>query len=76
MAHTYSIISISSVGDTLSVRAAVDGVQVDYVGSVAAAGNAMASAIAFENYIAPLLLALVPPAVAAYPTLRGLTFTQ
>ena len=24
----------------------------------------------------PIILALVPPAAAAYPTLRGLTFTQ
>ena len=76
MANNYVITSISSVGDVLTVNATVNGTQVIYVGSVAAAGSAMASAIAFENYIAPLLLALVPPAVAAYPTLRGLTFTQ
>lgn len=60
MANSYVITAIGSVGDVLTVNATVNGTQVTYVGSVAAAGSALGSAVAFENYIAPLLLALVP----------------
>ena len=76
MANNYVITSISSVGDALTVTGTVNGTQVTYVGSVAAAGSALGSAVAFENYIAPLLLALVPPPAAVYPGFAGLSFSK
>lgn len=75
MANTYVITSVTSVGDNLTVIGTVNGIQVGLVTSLSKAGNAMASAIAFENYIAPLMLAAVPPTPTVYGALN-LSFSQ
>lgn len=75
MAHTYIITGVTSTGDNLTVQGSVDGIAVTVLTSVAAAGNSMASAVAFRNFIAPLMLAAVPPQPSASPALNQ-TFTQ
>ena len=74
MAHTYVIQNIQIIGDTMTVQGTVDGTQVTVGTWVSAAGNSMASAIAFHNFIAPLMLQALPN-VTTNPTLLG-TFTQ
>jgi hypothetical protein len=75
MSNTYVINSVSVVGDALMVTGTVDGVSVTVQTWLSAAGNALASAIAFRNFIAPKMLAALPVAPTTYSVLNG-TFTQ
>jgi hypothetical protein len=74
MAHTYVISSVSSVGDYLTVVGTVDGVSVT-VNTWVSAAPSLASAIAFRNFITPMMLAAVPQTPATYAILQG-TFSQ
>jgi hypothetical protein len=75
VAHTYVITSVTTTGDSLVVVGTVDGTAVTVNTWVSAAGNSLGSVISFHNFIAPLMLAAVPPAAVSQPTLVG-TFTQ
>lgn len=75
MAHTYVITSVVTLGDNLTVQGSVDGIAVTVGTYVSTAGNSMASALAFRNFIAPLMLAALPPTSTANPALQQ-TFTQ
>jgi hypothetical protein len=72
---TYVITSVSVVGGLISVIGSVNGVPVAVNLSLASAGNNLASAIGFQNFIAGAMLAAVPVAATAYPAL-AMTFTQ
>jgi hypothetical protein len=74
MSHAYVINSVSVLGDALTVTGTVDGMAVTVNTWVSAVGNAMASAIAFRNFIIPLMLAAVPAAPVLYPGLN-MSFT-
>jgi hypothetical protein len=74
MANNYIISRVATLGDSLTVVGSVNGVTVIVYTFVSAAGSAMASVIAFRNFIAPLMLALVPTPTEN-PTLTG-SFTQ
>jgi hypothetical protein len=74
MSHAYVISSVSVVGDALTVTGTVDGTAVTVNTWVSAAGNAMASAIAFRNFITPLMLAAVPAGPVSHPELN-MSFT-
>ena len=71
MANLYVIQSVSSIGDSLTVTGTVNGVPVTVNTWVSAAGNSLASAVGFFNFITPLMLAAVPSTPTAYPTLVG-----
>lgn len=76
MAHTYIIQSVSTLNDQTTVTGTVDGtsVTVQYW-TTPQSQAAMASVIAFHSFIAPILLAAVPPVPVQSPTLVG-TFTM
>lgn len=76
MAHTYVISSVSTIGDQNTVIGTVDGTSVTAsYWTTPASVAAMASAIAFRNFIAPLMLAALPPTPTTSPALVQ-TFTQ
>jgi molybdopterin biosynthesis enzyme len=75
MANTYVINSVTILGDQLTVQGTVNGTPVTVSTWVSAAGNSMASAISFRNFIAPLMLAAVPSASTTRADLTG-TFSQ
>jgi len=77
MANSYNITSVSSVGDVLTVIGTVTlsgttiPIPVTVTVWVSAAGNTLASAISFQNYIQPLmLLQAVPSTPTLYPSLN------
>ena len=83
MANTYVVQTAiqNPITDTLIVTGTVNGVPVIVNTWVSAAGAAnLASAIGFENFIAPLMLAaynlIVAPASVATVPAQGLTFTK
>lgn len=70
MAHAYTIISMTNtslpVADpVVNIVGTVDGVQVEIQVWNSALQPHLGSAISFETFIAPLLLAAVPPTPAA-----------
>lgn len=75
MAHTYVITSVVETGDYLLIAGSVDGTPVLVTTYVSAAGNTLASALSFRNFIAPLMLAALPPPPTTLPSLIQ-TFTQ
>ena len=75
MANTYVITSVSTLGDQLTVIGTVNGTPVTVSTWVSAAGGSMASAIGFQNFIAPLMLAAMPVVPVAQPLLVQ-TFTK
>lgn len=75
MAHTYVINSVTENGDILIIQGSVDGVPVNVQSYVSVAGNALASAIAFRNFAAALMLAALPATPTALGSLNQ-TFTQ
>lgn len=76
MAHTYEVDSVSTIGDQNIVVGFVDGVAVTVsYWTTPASRSAMASAISFRNFIAPLMLAALPPTPTTSPALVQ-TFTQ
>lgn len=83
MANTYVVNTAvqNPITDTLVITGTVNGVPVTVSTWVSAAGAAnLASAIGFENFIAPLMLAayniiVAPASVAAVPA-QGLTFSK
>jgi hypothetical protein len=76
MANTYVITSISSVGDQFTVQGTVNGTPVVVNTWVSALpSGVLASAIAFHNFIAPLMLAALPPQPTSYGSLAG-SFSQ
>lgn len=75
MANTYVVQSVQAINGTLIVSGTVNGVVVIVEVPVSQAGNNLASAIGFENFIAPLMLAAVPVSTT-YPALTGLSFSQ
>lgn len=79
MADTYVVNKVTSnaAADTLIVEGTVDGVAVIVNTSLSGAGNNLASAIAFENFIAPLMLKQYNLMLTqGYPSLQGLTFIK
>lgn len=74
--NTYVITSVTELGDVLTVTGTVNGVPMTVTPWVSAAGNALASAIAFEAFIAPLMLAAAQPPVPAVVPDLTLTFTR
>jgi hypothetical protein len=68
----FAITSVSSFGDTLTVTGTVNGTPVTVVTNVSIAGTALASATAFQDFIAPLMEAAVPPVTTPYPSLIGI----
>ena len=64
-----------TMGDVLTVIGTVDGTPVTVITWVSAAGNSLVSVLGFRNFIAPLMLAALPPTPTAYPILVE-TFTQ
>jgi hypothetical protein len=80
VANTYVVQTVveNLLTDTLTVTGTVNGTPVVVSTWISAAGNSLASAIGFENFIAPLMLAaynaLTGP--TAVPALQGLTFTK
>ena len=83
MANTYIITSAiqNPATDTLTVTGSVNGVPVVVNTWLTAAGpGALASAVGFQNFISPLMLAAYnaitnPTPIAAVPA-NGLTFTK
>jgi hypothetical protein len=76
MANNYVITSISSIGDVLTVVGTVNGISVTVTTWVSAVPNgAFASAVAFHNFIAPIMLAALPVTPTSYGTLVG-SFSQ
>lgn len=75
MAHTYVITSVMVTGDQVTITGTVDAVPVVAIGWVSASPGSFASAIAFRNYSAALMLAALPPQPTANPALLQ-TFTQ
>lgn len=75
MAHTYVITSVTESGDQLLISGSVDGITVNVSTYVSVAGSALASAIAFRNFAAALMLAALPAAPTALGSLAQ-TFTQ
>ena len=75
MAHTYVIQTVTTLNDSLTVTGTVDGTPVTVQTWVSAAGGSMASAIGFRAFIAPLMLAAVPPVPVSNPLLVQ-SFTQ
>lgn len=73
--HTYVISSVTQTGDQLYIQGTVDGVNVAVLTSVSAAGLAMASVVAFQAFIQPLLAAAVPPQSVQHPELAA-TFVK
>lgn len=80
MANTYVVQTVveNQLLDTLTVTGTVNGTPVVVNTWISSAGNSLASAIGFENFIAPLMLAAYNAIVAptALPALQGLTFTK
>lgn len=80
MANNYVINTVTenAVTDSLIVTGTVNGVAVTVATWISAAGSALTGAVAFENFIAPLMLAaynaVVPP--TAVPALQGLSFSK
>jgi hypothetical protein len=64
--------------DALVVTGTVNNVPVIVNTWVSAAGNALASAVGFENFIAPLMLAAynIATGPTAIPSLQGLSFSK
>lgn len=75
MAHNYVITSVIQTGDILVIQGTVDGIAVNVQTYASAAGSAMASALAFRNFAAPLMLATLPVTPTALGSLNQ-TFTQ
>lgn len=75
MAHTYVITSVTQSGDLLVISGSVDGITVNVTAYASAAGNALASALGFRNFIAPIMLAALPVSPTALGALNQ-TFTQ
>jgi len=72
MSHTYVISSVSTLGDQTTVTGTVDGTPVTVqFWTTSQSQAAMASAIAFHNFIAPLMLAAVPPTPVSSPAHIG-----
>ena len=71
MAHNYVIETVSELGDVLTVTGSVDGTPVTVNTWVSAAGGSLGSVLAFRTFIAPLMLAQVPPTPISQPTLIG-----
>lgn len=76
MANNYVISSVTQFNDYITVSGTVNGIPVSVQAFNKDVGNAMASALAFENFIAPLMLAAVPSVPAAVPVLQGLSFSK
>jgi hypothetical protein len=74
MANSYIITSVQQSGTTLIVTGSVNGVSVG-VCVPAPSASILASAVSFQNFIAPLMLAAVPPAPTVFGALN-LTFSQ
>jgi hypothetical protein len=76
MANTYIILSVSTVGDKNTVTGSVNNVPVTvYFWTTTQSLAAMASAIAFRNFIVPLMLEQLP-AAPSVNTILPQTFTQ
>lgn len=71
MANTYTITSMFNQGGQTTITGTVNGVQV----SVGYPTQVFASTLAFENFVAPLMLAQVPPAIVTTTPLAS-SFTQ
>ena len=78
MSYVITTVTENALTDSLVVTGTVNGIAVTVTTWISAAGGALASAIAFENFIAPLMLAaynaVVPP--TAVPSLQGLSFSK
>jgi hypothetical protein len=68
--HTYIITSVTQLGDQLTITGTVDGVAVTVSTWASAAGALLASALGFRSFIAPLMLAALPPAPTELPQLH------
>jgi len=76
MANTYVINTVTEQGDTLTVTGTVNGIPVTINTWISAAGGSLGSTIAFENFIAPLMLAALPSAPTVLSSLQGLNFSK
>ena len=82
MANNYVVITVvqNAIADTVTVTGTVNGTAVTVVMNLSAPGvsTALASAIAFENLIAPLMLAAYNAIVAptAVPAVQNLSFSK
>lgn len=75
MAHTYIVTGIFHTNDVATVSGSVDGIPVSVTCNYSAITQ-QPSTIAFQNFIAPLMLAVaIPPSPAVDNTHNG-TFTQ
>ena len=74
MSNVYVITSVveNVLTDSITVAGTVNGTSVTVFAWISAIGNAMASAVAFQNYFQPLMLAaynkIIAPTSVALPT--------
>jgi hypothetical protein len=74
--HAYIISTVQQTNDQVTVTGSVDGVAVSLSFWITpAATTAMASAISFRNFIAPLMVTALPVAPTSLSTLTA-TFSQ
>jgi hypothetical protein len=67
--------SVAEAGGILTVVGTVNGIPVALNISMAGLGINLASAVAFQQFIFPAMLAAVPPNATSYPSLTA-TITQ
>ena len=75
MAHTYVVTSAMTVGDQTTVTGTVDGTPVT-VNVWKSALTAFPSVLAMQAYLAPLMLAALPPAPVVQPNAQVGTWSQ